>query len=130
MAHWQACGWYLVHAVQKSNWSLGGSGGVGGGDDVLSTNEETTTWVDVLAESQGTYPETLDNDTRFAQYVACAYWATTTMTTIGYGDIVPVTTVERFLVISAQLVGKCFPITTHRLPDCPYSYQKGLLPLP
>ena len=25
--------------------------------------------------------------------------------------------------------GTYFPITTHRFPDCPYSYQKGLLPL-
>ena len=28
----------------------------------------------------------------------------------------------------AQL-GTSFPITTHRLPDCPYSYQKGAFPL-
>jgi|TARA_B110000259_G_scaffold97206_1_gene112361 serine/threonine protein kinase len=26
-------------------------------------------------------------------------------------------------------IGTYFPITTFRLPDCPYSYQKGLLPL-
>jgi len=25
--------------------------------------------------------------------------------------------------------GTYFPITTHRFPDCPYSYQKGLFPL-
>ena len=28
------------------------------------------------------------------------------------------------------LKGTYFPPTTFRLPDCPYSYQKGLLPLP
>ena len=27
-------------------------------------------------------------------------------------------------------LGTCFPVTTHRLCDCPYSYQKGLFPLP
>ena len=27
------------------------------------------------------------------------------------------------------LAGTYFPFTTFRLPDCPYSYQKGLLPL-
>ena len=29
-----------------------------------------------------------------------------------------------------EIAGTYFPITTRRLPDCPYSYQKGLLPLP
>ena len=28
------------------------------------------------------------------------------------------------------LEGTYFPLTTFRLPDCPYSYQKGLFPLP
>lgn len=115
LAHWQACGWFLVHAVQKSY------GGDGGGDDGYNSEIEDshvsatytdqdgypTTWVDVLAESQGTFPETLDDESRFAKYIACAYWATTTMTTIGYGDIVPVTAMERFLVIVAQLIGSC-----------------------
>lgn len=33
------------------------------------------------------------------------YWAMTTMSTIGYGDIVPVTTTERLLAIFAMIMG-------------------------
>lgn len=93
LAHWQACGWFLTHAVQKSA--------------SYDSEEVVATWVDVLAEAQGTAPETLDDASRFAKYAACVYWATTTMTTIGYGDIVPVTSVERVVVIVAQLIGSC-----------------------
>ena len=99
LAHWQACAWFLTHAVQKSAF-VEGRGGNHAADDVA-------TWVDVLAETQGTAPETLDDQSRFAKYAACVYWATTTMTTIGYGDIVPVTSVERVVVIFAQLIGSC-----------------------
>ena len=93
LAHWQACAWFLTHTTQKSTF--------------YDSEEVVTTWVDVLAEAQGTAPETLDDASRFAKYAACVYWATTTMTTIGYGDIVPVTSVERVVVIVAQLIGSC-----------------------
>jgi CRP-like cAMP-binding protein len=91
----------LTHAVQKSSSE---NGALGYESD---SGEFAYTWVDYLAEAQGTVPETLDDQSRFAQYVACVYWATTTMTTIGYGDIVPFTPVERTVAILAQLVGSC-----------------------
>ena len=106
LAHWQACAWFLTHAVQKSAFvEPSGRGGeyAAYGD----APDDVATWVDVLAETQGTAPETLDDQSRFAKYAACVYWATTTMTTIGYGDIVPVTSVERVVVIFAQLIGSC-----------------------
>ena len=107
LAHWQACAWFLTHAVQKSAFvepsGRGGEADAAYGD----AQDDVATWVDVLAETQGTAPETLDDQSRFAKYAACVYWATTTMTTIGYGDIVPVTSVERVVVIFAQLIGSC-----------------------
>ena len=99
LAHWQACAWFLTHAVQKSAFA--------GETETLPHAEDVATWVDVLAEAQGTAPETLDDASRFEKYAACVYWATTTMTTIGYGDIVPVNAVERAVVIFAQLIGSC-----------------------
>ena len=38
-------------------------------------------------------------------YLAALYWSTMTISTIGYGDIVPVTTGERVYVIMAMLIG-------------------------
>eukprot|EP00397_Hematodinium_sp_SG-2012_P005184 GEMP01005202.1.p1 GENE.GEMP01005202.1~~GEMP01005202.1.p1 ORF type:complete len:1290 (+),score=141.53 GEMP01005202.1:37-3906(+) len=40
-----------------------------------------------------------------AQYVASLYWAFSTMTTVGYGDIVPMSTSSRIYAIVAQLFG-------------------------
>ena len=38
-------------------------------------------------------------------YVSALYWAVVTMSTIGYGDIIPTNTSERFYVIFAMLIG-------------------------
>merc|ERR1711988_840649 len=40
-------------------------------------------------------------------YVAVLYWALTTMSTIGYGDIVPVSTTERGITSVAMVIGSC-----------------------
>jgi len=43
----------------------------------------------------------------FEIYVACLYWALATMSTIGYGDIIPKTTLERMVTSVAMIVGAC-----------------------
>merc|ERR1712159_671127 len=40
-------------------------------------------------------------------YVAVLYWALTTMSTIGYGDIIPVSTWERMITAVAMVIGSC-----------------------
>lgn len=84
LAHWQACAWYLMHVLQNH-----GEGGI--------------TWVELLATNTGGRP--LDEVPRWSQYITCIYWAVTTMTTIGYGDIVPSNTEERIVTLIAELVG-------------------------
>ena len=38
-------------------------------------------------------------------YLAALHWATMTLTTIGYGDIVPITATERIICFIGQLMG-------------------------
>lgn len=49
---------------------------------------------------EGTQP-----DTQFSNIPNCIYWATVTMTTVGYGDITPVTPVGRFISACVMLIG-------------------------
>ena len=86
LAHWQACAWFLLHVLENR-----GDGGI--------------TWVEALADGQG--GTSLDLKPRFAQYVTCVYWSITTMTTIGYGDVVPSNRDERLFTVCAELAGSC-----------------------
>lgn len=49
-------------------------------------------------------------------YVAAAYWTVTTLATVGYGDVVPVNTVERIFASCVILIGMVF-----------YSYTIGMV---
>ena len=49
---------------------------------------------------EGTQP-----NTQFNNIPNCIYWAIVTMTTVGYGDITPVTPVGRFISACVMLIG-------------------------
>jgi len=50
----------------------------------------------------------LKNAPKTEQFVAAIYWATTTIATVGYGDITPVTTAERIVAMVMMLLGVMF----------------------
>ena len=86
LAHWTGCVFYFVAAEN------------------LDTG--TVTWID----EQGL------RDAEFGDlYVTAFYFSLTTLTTIGYGDVVPVSIAERVVAVFAMIVGSCvfaYGITT------------------
>ena len=45
------------------------------------------------------------NDTNFRNFFDALYWATTTLTTVGYGDIYPTTNIGRLISMLSAIVG-------------------------
>eukprot|EP00500_Bicosoecida_sp_ms1_P000700 CAMPEP_0203808006 /NCGR_PEP_ID=MMETSP0115-20131106/1370_1 /ASSEMBLY_ACC=CAM_ASM_000227 /TAXON_ID=33651 /ORGANISM="Bicosoecid sp, Strain ms1" /LENGTH=879 /DNA_ID=CAMNT_0050716689 /DNA_START=358 /DNA_END=2994 /DNA_ORIENTATION=- len=75
VAHWSACLWALAPSVDSAD----------------------TSWM-VAAN--------VDPNAGAADiYAACLYWSVMTLTTIGYGDIAPQTTLERMVAILCMLTG-------------------------
>lgn len=59
------------------------------------TTESVSTWV---------YAMDLSDSGVLDRYVTALYWAITTLTTTGYGDIVPISTIERIYVITIMIL--------------------------
>ncbi|CAJ1437123.1 unnamed protein product [Effrenium voratum] len=49
-----------------------------------------------------------DNETSTSKYISSLYWAMTTVTTVGYGDIVPRSDDERVFTMLAMILGGAF----------------------
>lgn len=76
--HLMACAWFLVAALEGLT---------------------PDTWVAISH---------LEDAEAADQYVAAVYWSVTTLATIGYGDIVPGTGLERVISILWMIFGLCF----------------------
>jgi len=76
VAHWLTCGFYTVAHVEE-NLGYG------------------PTWVELNRLHDTDVTET---------YIAAFYWSITTMVSVGYGDIVPVTSAERVYTVIAMII--------------------------
>ena len=75
IAHWTACLWYFI-----------GEQGI---------DSHPITWVSNLA---------LQNKGAFEKYITSLYWAFTTMSTVGYGDITPFTVEEKIFAMTTMIM--------------------------
>lgn len=82
-AHWLGCIYFFLTRIQP--------------DD--STGK---TW---LTEYLSDVGRPIGDRSNLDKYVASLYWALTTMSTIGYGDIIPKTNLERILTMFCMLFG-------------------------
>jgi len=81
IAHLSACTWNFVPSLFVDDLS------------------ESPTWKRAMREDKGE-----DFDSPFEMYVAALYWATMTLTGIGYGDISPQNTPEQAVAVVLMLV--------------------------
>jgi len=81
VGHWIACFWYLASEIQVSYIP--------------------NTWTQSIRILNN------GNMDKFDLYVAALYWAFTTMITVGFGDIVPLSTFERLYATLIMLVACC-----------------------
>ena len=73
LAHWAACGFYLISQVPG----------------------ESNTWLRSVRMEEANNKD---------KYVMALYWAVTTLTTTGFGDVVPVNTYERLYGITLMML--------------------------
>lgn len=67
---------------------------------LIDASEYQETWISHFQKST-------EDDSIYSEYVTSLYWSVTTMVTVGYGDVVPVTPNERIVAITSMLGACC-----------------------
>lgn len=83
LTHWFGCMWGFIAFVEVGSWEE---------EDMLSTPNWMGNWQNITGVDYGLNTLGWDND--LGRYWLCMFWASQTITSIGYGNIIPVTTAE------------------------------------
>ena len=91
VSHWFACTWCFVAFMEAQSFDQG----------LLETTNWIGFWQENYTVDGGLQPIGWFNDVD--RYVLSLFWAIQTITSIGYGNIVPVTTAEYYVACALQL---------------------------
>ena len=96
IAHWFACIWHLLAVYEDADYPI--------------------TWLKQADLTNADWTE---------RYVTSLYWAITTMITVGYGDITPLTSPEKLYTISCMLLAcGVFGYTMNRIGNIFQSFEE------
>ncbi|CAK9005762.1 Potassium voltage-gated channel subfamily H member 1 (Ether-a-go-go potassium channel 1) (EAG channel 1) (EAG1) (r-eag) (Voltage-gated potassium channel subunit Kv10.1), partial [Durusdinium trenchii] len=96
--HWSGCFFCLVALIEAGDFSE---------DSLL--NPDTPNWLALYALTDGELPVVGEGfQNIWARYTLSLYWAITTSTSIGYGDITPFTLEEHWYAIFVMLLSGLF----------------------
>jgi hypothetical protein len=97
-AHLTACGWHYIGIGQHERVSDQSDMPLYLLSDEMQETGDPFTWLEA-------YDDTLLNATVMTKYGAALYFATTTLSTVGYGDILPINESERLYTAFFQVMG-------------------------
>eukprot|EP01043_Picozoa_sp_COSAG02_P046954 COSAG02_NODE_4448_length_5345_cov_5.091689_1_plen_1042_part_00 len=97
-SHLTACGWHWVAIIEHDRISDPRELPLYALTDQMHESGEPYTWIEG-------YDDTLLNATTSSKYGAALYFATTTLSTVGYGDILPINENERMYTAFFQVIG-------------------------
>lgn len=97
IAHWFACGWHLLAQYEENSYPV--------------------TWLSIAG---------VDGDDWVTRYITSLYWAITTMITVGYGDITPITSPEKLYTVFFMLLAcGVFGYTMSRIGTIFQSFEEN-----
>jgi len=72
------------------------------------TDDVSNSWLYLVGFADASGNRLYEGDVTYDEWVTSFYWAITTMSTIGYGDISAHTELERSVAVVVMILGCCF----------------------